>query len=308
FDYHWAQFQADPGLRPLRGPRWRGQPIPKGNLLIRSEQGPGDEILFSTCLPDAGDRLQGGQIILEVNPRLVALMQRTFPAVQVIPRLPPEADGKYPKFAAELPASLLPALFRQSFEDFRKSDMPVYRADPALQADWRRRIDDLGPGRKIGIAWRGGGYGASQAKRTAALQRFLPILRTPGCIFVNLQYGHRAEEIADLQAATGIRVHDWPDLDPLVELEGQIAQISCLDLVLQVSNTSAHIAAALGVETWILQSHSPYWPWFLDRADVPWYSNARQFRMQRPGEWDSIIDRAAAALPAWVVQHNGGSA
>ena len=36
----------------------------------------------------------------------------------------------------------------------------------------------------------------------------------------------------------------------------------------------------------------------LDREDSPWYPTARLFRQRRPGDWDELAERLAAALSA----------
>jgi hypothetical protein len=48
----------------------------------------------------------------------------------------------------------------------------------------------------------------------------------------------------------------------------------------------------------VLLSHAADWRWLLDREDSPWYPTLRLFRQARPGNWDDVIGRAAAALAA----------
>jgi hypothetical protein len=52
----------------------------------------------------------------------------------------------------------------------------------------------------------------------------------------------------------------------------------------------------LGKPVWVLLPFAPDWRWLLDRADSPWYPSARLFRQKRLGDWQPVIDEAAAAL------------
>ena len=67
---------------------WDGNPGQR--LVIHGEQGLGDEILFSTCLPDIIPLTE--KIILDLNPKLDALFQRSFPDF-IIDRDRPEVHG-----------------------------------------------------------------------------------------------------------------------------------------------------------------------------------------------------------------------
>jgi hypothetical protein len=68
--------------------------------------------------------------------------------------------------------------------------------------------------------------------------------------------------------------------------------------VLTVSNTTAHLAGALGRPTWVLMSRSTarFWYWFTDREDSPWYPTVRLFRQRVPGEWGPVLERAHGEL------------
>jgi ADP-heptose:LPS heptosyltransferase len=46
------------------------------------------------------------------------------------------------------------------------------------------------------------------------------------------------------------------------------ALCECLDLVISVDTSIAHLSAALGQKTWILVPHNPDCRWLLDRLTV----------------------------------------
>ena len=64
---------------------WTGGSLKKKRLLVRAEQGVGDQILFASLIPDLAARAdaEGGSVVLECEPRLVPLFARSFPGVTV---------------------------------------------------------------------------------------------------------------------------------------------------------------------------------------------------------------------------------
>jgi Flp pilus assembly protein TadD len=300
YESRWA-FWEETGRASLSGRRWGGQRLVNKSLLIREEQGPGDQVLFATCLLEVIERQDDGIIMLECDPRLVPCFTRTFPEFDVFARRNPN-NGVYPKHDFVTGLGDLPAFFRQSFADFQDTDRRPIAADPQLTHYWREKFSSLGPGIKIGIAWRGGADTVSKIKRSLDCSTLLPILKTTGCHFINLQYGDVQAEIESIKDQHGIVIHNWPEVNPLLELENQIAQINALDIVIQASNTSAHLAAALHKPVWILQASSPYWVWFIDKPESPWYPNVRQFRAKSPGAWDAVVEEVASHLKSYLNQ------
>jgi ADP-heptose:LPS heptosyltransferase len=79
------------------------------------------------------------------------------------------------------------------------------------------------------------------------------------------------------------------------------AMVSCLDLVISVDTSVAHLAGALGCPVWILLPYTPDYRWLLDREDTPWYPKARLFRQSEAREWLSVMDRVHGELKGFVV-------
>jgi SAM-dependent methyltransferase len=140
------------------------------------------------------------------------------------------------------------------------------------------------------------------------LRQWEPLLRTWGVHFVNLQYGDVAAEVEAIERDLGVKLHDWDDADPTVDLEQFAAEVAALDLVISVSNTTVHTAGALGVPVWTLLSSVPNCRWLLGRDDALWYSSMRLLRQPKLGDWESVIARAAGDLAAIVEVRGAGRA
>ena len=84
------------------------------------------------------------------------------------------------------------------------------------------------------------------------------------------------------------------------------ALISCLDLVITVDTSVAHLAGALGRPTWILLPYTPDYRWLLDRDDSPWYPTVRLFRQSETRDYESVLKRVRAELQALVAAFRCG--
>ncbi|MFH1044952.1 MAG: hypothetical protein V1796_07925 [Pseudomonadota bacterium] len=132
--------------------------------------------------------------------------------------------------------------------------------------------------------------------RSLPLARWLPILRTPGVRFVNLQYTDSSEELAGIRATTGIEVVDWQEARE--DYEHTAALVSALDLVISVCTAVIHLGGALGRPVWVLAPYSPEWRYGIAGDGMPWYPSVTMFRQSRYGEWEPVIERVAHKLDA----------
>jgi hypothetical protein len=68
--------------------------------------------------------------------------------------------------------------------------------------------------------------------------------------------------------------------------------------VVTVSNTTAHLAGALGKRVFVMLpfAQGRFWYWHDGRDESPWYPGARLFRQPAIGDWASVIDRVARGL------------
>ncbi len=79
-----------------------------------------------------------------------------------------------------------------------------------------------------------------------------------------------------------------------MDIEGLAALIDACDIVVTVSNTTAHLAAALGKPTLVLLPwHTPLWYWHLSSMNSPWYPTAILLRQESAGEWHTPVGQVA---------------
>ena len=88
------------------------------------------------------------------------------------------------------------------------------------------------------------------------------------------------------------------EIDALNDFDASAAQVGAMDLVITVSNTTAHLAGAQNIPVWTMIPNGPgaFWYWFRDRDDSPWYPSMRLFRQGQAGDWQPVIESVASAL------------
>ncbi len=74
------------------------------------------------------------------------------------------------------------------------------------------------------------------------------------------------------------------------------AQISAMDMVISVDNSTIHFAGGLGKPCWAMLPLNSDWRWQTERSDTVWYDSLELFRPDKEGGWDGLIERVADRL------------
>jgi len=291
----------------LRAPVWAGEPLEGKRILIVGEQGLGDEFMFASVLPDL-QRAVGpaGKLQIAVDPRLIALFQRSFPEAEVgnyEDRTLLDKDGNKelrfvpfavkhgePDYYATMGAPL--AHFRKRIEDFPHQAFLV--ADPRRIGEYRTLLAADSKAPLVGICWRSMMLDAKRSKYYSALDAWGPLLTTPGARFVNLQYGDCTKELAAAEEKFGVKIETVAGLNLKDDIDGAAALSAAVDLVISAPTASAALAAAVGTEVWFLTAGRT-WPQ-LGTDELPWYRKSRAFRPRKFGDWNALMPTVAAAL------------
>jgi tetratricopeptide (TPR) repeat protein len=286
--------------RNYPAPRWNGTRL-EGTLLVWGEEGLGDQILHASMIPEA--RKFAGSLVLELEPRLVKLFARSFPNIDVIPM---KAELYGGEIQAHCPIGGLGVHLRRSWADFPRREQGYLRADVELAHKLRARLAT--DGRKlIGLSWRSL-HREWGKNKTAKLSDFEMILRWPNVRFVDLQYGEARDERSAL-GQTGIELVHLDDVDNTNDIDALAALITACDAVVTVSNTTAHLAGALGKPVWLLVpfGQGRFWYWFKDRKDSPWYPHMRIYRQLREQSWADLVSSIEKDLSEFIGRPGGAN-
>jgi ADP-heptose:LPS heptosyltransferase len=253
-------------------------------LVVWGEQGIGDQIMYASMIPDLKRRVPA--ITFEAEARLVSLFARSFPDIEVIPSMKSLYAGP---LVAHIPLGTLGLHLRTSWDDFAKTPGGFLKADAEQAAGLRERLktDDR---LVVGLSWRSANKSHEKAK-SAGLHAFEPLLKLRNCRFVDLQYGDTSAERAAVARDIGVDIEHLDDIDNFNDIDGLAALITACDLVVTVSNTTAHLAGALGKETYVLVpfGQARMWYWFHDRTDNPFYPDIKIRRQARTHDWASLM-------------------
>ncbi len=295
-EYEWRLPLRPLPRLPVDPPVWAGEEVRGRRILVRGEQGIGDQIMFAGLLPDLVGR--GAQIVLEADPRLEPLIRRSFPDIAFVARRdPPGALPESARIDFQVAMGSLLRRFRPDREAFGRRG-PYLVADADAVARLRARYRTQFPGRPlVGLSWRGGKPLVARI-RSIPLEQLAPLLGETNAGFVSLQYGDRSAEIAEAEQRLGVRLLHDPAIDPVANLDDLAAQIAAMDLVISVDNAAVHLAGALGRPVWVLLPKVPDWRWLLEGEASLWYASARLFRQARPGEWGGVVQRVCEELGA----------
>lgn len=263
------------------------------NVLVWAEQGIGDEIMFGTLLEDF--RGHGVELIVEADERLLPLYQRSMPeGITFVSRYSNVPETAYDSQISM--ASLCQYLrnyethFLQARKAFLKNDSQRtqrIRSELALQPD--RLI--------CGISWQSQNTDIGGAK-SIQLDALIRHLDMPECQWVNLQYGDMTDEIAMVKTELGVEIVQYPSIDNRMDMDGLASLIGVCDVVISISNTTVHLAGALGKEVHVMLPFSADWRWQHNRSDSIWYPNVNLYRQPTPGDWVSVFSRLRVALVA----------
>lgn len=282
-EYEWRWQAHGPDNHPLRQvpqPLWDGADLTGKTILLHAEQGFGDTLQFVRYA--AWVAQQGGRVILECPSALVRVLTSVPGVSAVIP-----TGEALPEFDTHAPLMSLPRLMQAGLSTldtlvpYVTPPAPVWVLPPTTAL-------------KVGVVWAGNPNHRNDQARSCPLAEFAPLFQTPHVVFYSLQKGARAAEIAPFVKQQVVhdvsdRLHDFADTAAL---------ISQLDLVITVDTAVAHLAGALGKQTWVLLSFAPDWRWQLYRDDSPWYPSMRLFRQTAPSDWAGVILRVVETLHA----------
>jgi len=295
FEAGWARREARwnsklcPDVYPkFAEPMWLGkEPVEGKTILVHVDEGLGDTIQFVRYVPMLAGR--GARVILVVAKALHSLLSG-FPGVSACLMV----GDKLPPFDMHCPICSLPLAFGTRLDTipFATSYLPA--PPPERTRAWEER---LGPHDRlrVGLVWSGSPAHANDLDRSIPLQTLSRILDVDAT-FISLQKDPRPADKAILEQRADI-VDLTADLTDFIETA---ALVGCLDLVITVDTSVAHLAGALGRPTWILLPYVPDYRWMLDRDDSPWYRVVRLFRQTASREYRSVLDEVRSELLALV--------
>jgi hypothetical protein len=194
-----------------------------------------------------------------------------------------EKGKALPDFDYHCPVMSLPHALKTTVDTI-PNQVPYFSVNQTKKQTWQARLGQKKQ-RRVGFVCSGNSGHKNDHNRSISLQSLQSLFDLP-VEFHCLQKEIREDDVGFIQSQINIRTHS----EFLHDFSDTAALIDAMDLVISVDTSVAHLAGALGKETWILLPYVPDYRWMLEREDSPWYPTATLFRQSVMGEWGSVID------------------
>jgi tetratricopeptide (TPR) repeat protein len=280
------RWQTGLGMAPpnFAQPSWLGNDSLQGKtILIFADEGIGDSFQFARYVPMVAGL--GAKVVLTVQDSVSRLLSRLPGVDECIPK----SIAVLPSFDLHCSISSLPWAFKTTLDTIPATVPYLPAPIPALRNAWESQLgrhDRL----RVGLVWSGNPSHSNDLNRSLPLRVLASILEVDAK-FISLQKDPRP---SDRQVLSELDIVDLTTR--LSDFEETAALISCLDVVVSVDTSVAHLAGGLGCPVWILLPYRPDYRWLLDRTNSPWYPTARLFRQDESRDYGPVIDRIRGAL------------
>jgi len=284
--------------------RWQGEDLEGKSLLVTSEQGIGDEVMWGNYLPFLYERAE--KLYIGCNYRLVDIYKRRFPNAHVEKHIDQIHQGyryrSYPlvqqlikdgevEIDYSVPVASSPAYAWQTLDDVKPHPEGFLVPDSERANQMRERLAAISDKPKVALAWRSGVMTVDRAYIYASIEAMGPLMELKDKVdFINVQYGEVSEELALAEKMYGIKIHDFEDVDLKMDIEANLAIMDACDLVISSASAPGQFAIAVGAPT-ILMSAPKQW-WAFGGTDKPGF--AKDCELIIGGEitdWNDIMTR-----------------
>ena len=247
---------------------------------ILPEQGIGDQILFARLFNDLRDK--DIKIDALVDKKLKPLFQSSFPHINFVD------SANEDLIDSHAPMGDLGQFFINNFDDVKARSHPYIKVNQQRTETLKKLLPS---DKKIcGISWVSVNEDLGRNK-SMSLEQLKDILLLPNMVFVDLQYGDTSQERQSFYEKYGVKILKIEEVDNFDDIEGLASLIDLCDCVLSVSNTTVHIAGAIGKPTYLMLSrgNGKMFYWSHQKKHSNWYKSVEIISQLIPGSWKEIM-------------------
>ena len=279
YEYRWtARNKQKP---EYNSPAWKGDTLEDRTILLHTEQGFGDSIMFYRFAHNLAEA--GLNVILHCQPALKRFFSDQNPNIEVL-----GTNTAAPPHDVHASLMSLPFIMGLNKEETLSLPKTSPNHDKAtLDFDSTNTSD-----KKIAITWASKTDSETGEKKSIPYSKFNRLFDVPNCQFYSVQMNTEATAIADMNSRSNIQNLE----ESILDFKDTADFLSAMDLVISVDTAVAHLAGTLQVPTWVILPYAADWRWRMHRADSPWYPTMRLFRQQNPGNWDIVLTEVKQCL------------
>lgn len=245
------------------------------NIVIISQHGLGDQILYSSIIPDIYEKFRN--ITLIVDERLVQIMRRSFQKIDVVGK---KSNLNNKNFDCYLPMTALGLYFRSEISDFNPDQKILFSDNKKTN---NKRL-------KCALSWKSNNpeIGFLKSLDFNSLRYLLELLNLNGIDVYNIQYTDEKNDIKKLKNLYKVDIKTLSGLDIKNDITALAEFISSCDFTINISNTNAHLSAALGTKSYLLlpKGVGSLWYWENEhKGKCMWYSSIERIVQIDKGDW-----------------------
>jgi len=256
YEWRWLNQALNSHQRYFAKPSWNGvESLADKKILLWSEQGPGDVVMWLSALKYLLPLAK--KCIIECPEKLLLLFRRSFPEAKV--RIENKNSENEPAdFDVHLPIGSLYKCFLPQLSS-RQSVSPYLIPDTVRVDYWKERLNSVGKGPFIGIAWSSPLITARRQLNYTQISEWAPIFSIPNVTFINLQSKDFEKDLCKIKEEFNIDVYNFYDLDHYDNLDEVAALSAALDMCISVSTAVSTITAGVGCKTKLLHWKQSAW-------------------------------------------------
>jgi tetratricopeptide (TPR) repeat protein len=247
------------------------------NLSKWNGQGVGDQIFFSSLLNKLSNN---NKFYCLVNKKLKNIFYKSFPNFI---RFFDLSELSKHSFDSYLISSDLGRLFLNDIDDLMLQDKFL------ISEKYNLSYSNL-----IGLSWFSDNKIIGR-KKSLSLESLIKALKSKSKTFINLQYGDFKKDIERVSKLHNVTIIDIDEIDKFNDIEGLASLICCCNEVYSISNTTAHLAGALGRNVNVLlpfNHQANTWYWIKDSLNKSlWYRGVNIIEAKRNKPLDTILSK-----------------
>jgi Tfp pilus assembly protein PilF len=284
-EWRWKTKRQDGTFLKSTKPMWNGEKNQR--VLVWNEQGIGDEIMFSSIIPELYTRSL--RILVKCDKRLIPLFKRSFPDdIIYFSKDKPVPEDEYD---FHIPMGSLPLTFRKSLDSFKKSALGFLKPDTDRAESIKGQLINEQGKKLIGISWKTASPTKNSSNRNINLAELARALDSPNTQLVCLQYGDVSNEIEAVKRDTSIEVIQFSDVDNKHDIDGLAALMAACDTVVTIDNATTHLSGALGLPTKLMLPLKADWRWGVSENSSYWYEAVQLYKQSEFNDWYSVLAR-----------------
>jgi hypothetical protein len=253
------------GSPAIPGKIWKDEPILNKTILFRCEGGHGDEIINFRFAKDFKN--MGANVIISCHPSLMKLFSdQGYVCV----------SNKAVELGLIYYDYWVPAMSAAYLLKYEEKDL---NGKPYIFTEKKEiLLDNKLP--KIGLKWSGNPHFEHEQHRKFDTKYLTGLADEFEANFYSFQ---RDEDLHDV---------NFLDLrNELPDWEKTASYLLSMDLVITSCTSIAHMAAALGVKTWVIVPVLPYYIWANMSNKSLWYDSVTLYRQDKYGEWKKPFEQ-----------------